>query len=87
MPNRNEQPPARSIYRGIRVGITQRDLDGPCLVTLSTKQLDQPWDEWDLLFPAIRVPIPDEGVGGYQDILKVAVSAVQALIRADQQYM
>lgn len=77
---------ARSCYRGIRVTINQTGLDKPCLVSLSTKQLDRAWDEWDLLFPAIRVPIPEGGIDGYTGILRLIGAAFEALLEADQRY-
>jgi hypothetical protein len=84
---RPNQRPARSLYRGIRVSITQRDLETPCLVTLATKQLNAPWDQWDLLFPAIRVPVDPRDSDGYQGILRTVVRAVEELIRVDSEYM
>ena len=77
---------ARSCYRGIRVTITQTGTDTPCLVSVSTKQLDEAWDQWDLLFPAIRVPIPPDGVNGYLGILSLVGSAFEALMEADERY-
>lgn len=77
---------AQSIYRGIRLNITQQSLEKPCLVTLATKQLDRAWDQWDLLFPAIRVPVPPDGVNGYLGILSVVNAAIQALDEADKRY-
>lgn len=87
MPNRPAERPARSLYRGLRVSIVQRDLDTPCLVTLATKRLDAPWDQWDLLFPAIRVAVDPRDSDGYQGILRTVVRAVEELIRVDSQYM
>lgn len=77
---------ARSVYRGIKVCITQTDLETPCLVSISTKHLNKPWDDWSLVFPAIRVPIPESPAGSYQDILSLVAASVQALIRADAEY-
>lgn len=83
---RNRTKPAQSYYRGIRVSITQSDLERPCLVTVATKHLDKHWDEWDLLFPAIRVPIPVGVPDDYTFILRLVADAVEALIAADKQY-
>lgn len=82
----NASQPARSHYRGIRVTINQTGPEKPCLVTVSTKQLDRSWDQWDLLFPAIRVPVAPEGIDGYVGILRLIQSAFAALIEADQRY-
>lgn len=78
---------AGSFYRGIKVTLTQAPGDRPCVVTVATKRADRPWDEWDLLFPAVRVPVPDSGIRGYTDILRLLVSAVEELIAADQRYL
>lgn len=79
-------PPARSHYRGLRLSVTQAPGDRPCIVTLATKAADRPWDDWSLLFPAIRVPMPPQGINSYEGILEVVVAAVQAVLRADRDY-
>lgn len=77
---------AVSHYRGLRLTINQTGPDKPCLVSLSVKEMDKPWDQWDLLFPAIRVPIPPGGLDGYESCLTAVGSAIEALLEADRRY-
>lgn len=77
---------ARSYYRGLRLNITQSPGDRPCIVTLATKPLDKAWDDWSLLFPAIRVPVPEGGISGYQDILRLCVTVIEELLEVDRRY-
>lgn len=46
---------AQSLYRGLRVTVTQLPDDGACLVSVATKAEKARWDEWNLLYPAIRI--------------------------------
>ena len=77
---------AGSYYRGLRLTINQAPGDKPCIVTLSTKPLDRAWDEWSLLFPAIRVPVPVGGIDGYQAILRLAADTIESLLEAERHY-
>jgi len=43
-----------SRYAGMRVTLTQTLGSDQCLVTVSVKGRQDGWDEWTLLFPAIR---------------------------------
>lgn len=84
-PKRGSGPRAGSYYAGIRVTLTQPpDPDSPCIVTVSTKQTYQPWDQWDLLFPAIRVPVGP--VNGYTDVLRTLCATIESLLEADREY-
>jgi hypothetical protein len=46
-----------SRYRGLRVQITQAPGMDSCLVTVAVKGLSAHWDEWSLVFPALRVDL------------------------------
>lgn len=82
---RPEAPKAQSIYRGVRLTITQPpDGDQPCIVTLAVKQTYQPWDQWDLIFPAIRVPVGP--LEGYSDVLKAVGRVLEGVLESDRQY-
>jgi len=50
-----DAPTARSLYRGLRVTVTQLPADGACLVMVATKPERGHWDEWNLIYPAIRL--------------------------------
>lgn len=74
---------ARSTYRGLRVTITQPPGDRPLVLTLSAKGEGSRWDEWNLLFPAIRVPTRE--ILDYRDVLTVVIQAVEALLLAEEE--
>jgi len=74
-------PPARSTYKGIRVTLTQTPGDRPAILTLAVKGETARWDEWNLLFPAIRVP--HRPLSDYRDVLAVVCSAVETLLAAE----
>lgn len=77
--------PAQSVYRGIRLTVTQPpDPDSPCIVTLAVKELYKPWDDWSLLYPAIRVPVRD--IASHEDVLRAVARTIEALIDADRKY-
>lgn len=78
-----EHVPSKSMYRGIRVTLTQAPGDRPSILTLSVKHVGRQWDEWNLLFPAIRVPARE--LTGYRDVLVVMVQAVEALLAAEEE--
>lgn len=74
--------PAKSNYAGVRLTVTQPpDQGAPCIVTLATKQTHQPWDQWDLLFPALRMPVRD--IDSYVGILEAVRGVLQALIESE----
>lgn len=78
------KPKAKSLYTGLRLTVTQQDPSRPCVVTLSTKQRESLWDDWNLLFPAIRVEV--QPLNGYDDVLRAVVATVEALLSADRLY-
>lgn len=79
---KDDSPRARSLYRGLRMTLTQAPGDSPSVLTLSVKHESGRWDEWNLLFPAIRVA--HQPLEGYRDVLTVAVRAVEALLEAEE---
>lgn len=46
---------AHSLYRGLRVTLTQLPGGGATLVTVASKGERDRWDEWSLLYPAVRM--------------------------------
>lgn len=46
---------SRSLYRGMRLTVTEGPNGDWCLITVSVKQLHGKWDEWTMLFPALRL--------------------------------
>lgn len=75
---------ALSVYNGIKVTITQAPGDRPAVVTVAVKQREDHWDDWNLLYPAIRVPLRD--IKGHRDVLRTIVDVVEELIRVDDEY-
>lgn len=70
--------PARSAYRGFRVTLTEVPGADHCFVTLATKNAQQHWDEWTMLFPALRMPLTDSVArASLADMLEVAIRALQ----------
>lgn len=66
---------AASNYRGLKVTVTQVPEREHCLVTVSTKEILKPWDDWSLLFPAIRVPSRElNGVDEVLELVQVALA-------------
>lgn len=65
---------AVSAYRGLRITVTQHPEQDNAYVSLSVKQVSGRWDEWALLFPALRVDAPP------------AESVTEALLMVKQAY-
>lgn len=73
---------AGSLYRGFRVTLTEVPGSDACIVTLATKNLQDRWDEWSLLFPALRVPLTDElAQPALADMLSLAIAALERELR------
>lgn len=69
---------AHSLYRGLRVTITQLPDGGATLVTVAAKSHSARWDEWSLLYPAIRMG--ELRVDSHLGALEAIQSAVQQLL-------
>lgn len=72
---------ARSNYRGLKVTLTQKPDGGVCLVSVSTKAAEAGWEDWNLLFPALRIQA--RPVSGYADVLRLLCDTLQGLLDAD----
>lgn len=81
---RRATPKAKSYYRGLRVTLTQSPDSRVCLVGVSTKAAEAPWEDWNLLFPAIRVPARE--VNGYESVLRLLVDTIEGLLLADKKF-
>lgn len=79
-----KKPIAKSHYRGLRVTVTQNPGHGASLVSVAVKPPRGAWDEWSLLFPAIKVETMK--VDDYTGVLKVVIATVEALLEADEKY-
>lgn len=66
-------------YRAIRVTLTNRPGGDVAFLTVAVKRPTGRWDEWDLLFPAIRTTA--EGLHSYEDVLESMISALQDIQR------
>ena len=72
--------PAESRYRAVRLTVTAHPQGGPAIVTVAVKQPTGRWDDWHLLFPAIRCPL---GAPGHAlEVLETAQEALAAVYRA-----
>jgi len=70
---------AASLYRGIRVTLVQAPLTHTALVTVSVKGAAQRWDEWSLLFPALRADIgTPQNAYEVVEVLREALAVVSA---------
>lgn len=82
MPPRNPQPPAKSLYKGLRITLTQAPGDSPSILCVSVKHPAGRWDEWNLLFPALRVPHRE--LDGYGAVLALLAETVETLLEAEE---
>lgn len=69
---------AHSLYRGLRVTITQLPDGGATLVTVAAKGPRQRWDEWSLLYPAVRMGALE--VHSHMEALEAIQTAVGQLL-------
>lgn len=83
MAKKDTQPPARSLYRGLRLTVTQPPDQGPSVLTLAVKHPAGKWDEWNLLFPALR--IPHRELDGYEAVLRLVAETVATLLTAEEE--
>lgn len=70
---------ARSGYRAIRVTLTNRPGGDVAFLTVAVKRPTGRWDEWDLLFPAVRTDA--SGLHSYADVLEAMITALQDIQR------
>lgn len=71
--------PAQSLYAGLRVTVTRSPVqDGPLWVTVAIKQVTGRWDEWSLLFPAVKVRGPDASIDGWLEVLEYVIQELEA---------
>lgn len=66
---------ARSLYRGVRVTLTDLPDRDAAIVTVAVKQANGRWDDWSLLFPAKRVS--GAAIGSTTDALHVMQAALR----------
>lgn len=68
----------RSTYKGLRVTVVQAPGDRPAILTVAVKPEAAGWDEWHLLFPALRVPHRELVSSG--DVLALLAEVVEDLL-------
>lgn len=68
----------RSTYRGLRLTVTHTPEDGPSFLTLAVKSEVGGWNEWSLLFPAVRVP--HRPLQDHRDVLALAAECLEGLL-------
>lgn len=78
-------PRAQSLYRGLRVTLTQAPDGEFALVGVSVKPQSGSWDDWSLLFPPVRIETRE--IAGSQDALKLLGEIISGLTEASADYL
>lgn len=71
---------AESRYRAVRLTVTAHPHGGASVVTVAVKQPTGRWDDWSLLFPALRCPL--DSPSHALEVLEQAQEALAAVYRA-----
>lgn len=67
-----------STYKGLRLTVVQAPDERPMVLTVAVKRESAGWDEWGLLFPALRVPHRPMDSSG--DVLALVAEIVEQLL-------
>jgi len=77
-----ETPIAQSRYRGLRLTVTQLPNDGALLVGVAVKAERAHWDDWNLLYPAVR--LEPQALDSHMAVLECLQGVIQHLLADGQ---